>query len=215
MSIRPYSLYLVITEKYGRSRSSFEIASAAIAGGVDIIQMREKDRPRGKLIDMGKRLYRICSANNVKFIVNDDPIVAAESGADGVHLGQDDMAEYSIKEARRIVGSDKIIGVSAHSLEMIKRADSEDTDYIAFGPVFPTEIKAGCVGTECIERALSITRKPLFFIGGIDLCNIDGLLSMRAQNIALIRAISQADDITAKTRAFKEKLLKAESESNG
>ena len=213
--IKDHSLYLVITEEYGKGRSAIEIARAAIKGGVDIIQMREKNKPQQELIDTGKKLSRLCSDNNVIFIVNDDPMIAKETGADGVHLGQEDINSCPIDEARRIIGQDKIIGISAHSIETVKRANSENVDYIAFGPVFSTEIKEGCVGTQCVEKALTATKKPIVFIGGIDLCNIDGLLQMGAKNIALIRAILRADDITEKTRAFKDKLLKAKGRSNG
>ena len=213
--IEDYSLYLVITEKYGKGRGAVEIARAAIKGGVDIIQLREKDSPRQELIDTGKKLSRLCNDNNVIFIVNDDPVIAKETGADGVHLGQEDINSYPIEEARRIIGRNKIIGISAHSPETVKKADPGHVDYIAFGPVFPTEIKDGCVGTECVEKALAATGKPLFFIGGIDLCNVDGLLQMKAKNIALIRAILQADDITEKTKAFKDKLLKTKGRVNG
>ena len=215
MKLKDYSLYLVITEAYGNGRSAMEIADRAIKGGVDVIQMREKNRPRQELINIGKELSRLCGDNNVTFIVNDDPTLAKEIGADGVHLGQEDINSFPIKEARRIIGRDRIIGISAHSPETVKKGDSQDVDYIAFGPVFPTEVKKGCVGTECVEKALAATSKPLFFIGGIDICNVDGLLAMKAKNIALIRAISRAENIMEKTLAFKEKLLKAKERSNG
>lgn len=215
-TIKEHSLYLVITEEYGKGRSAMEIAGSAIKGGVDIIQMREKNKPRQELISTGKKLSRLCSDNNVIFIVNDDPVLAKETGADGVHLGQEDMHSYPAEKARRIIGQNKIVGISVHSLETIKKSGSEYVDYMAFGPVFPTKIKEGCVGTQCVGEALALTvGKPLFFIGGIDLCNVDELLQAGANNIALIRAILQAGDITKKTKAFKDKLLKAKGELNG
>ena len=97
--IKEYSLYLIITEEYGRGRSALEIARAAIAGGVDIIQMREKNKPRPELIELGKKLSDLCRDNGVIFIVNDDPEIAKETGADGVHLGQEDIKKHSVEAA--------------------------------------------------------------------------------------------------------------------
>lgn len=210
MAIKEPSLYLVITEEYGIDRSAVEIAKAAIAGGVDIIQMREKNKLKPELIELGKKLAKICKDNSVLFIVNDDPKIAKETGADGVHLGQDDMERCPISEARKILGRDKIIGVSTHSIETFKKACSEDVDYIAYGPVFPTEIKDNCVGMEDIARIMAMTDKPVFFIGGINLNNVDRLIEKGAKNVSLIRDILRSADITARTKAIKHRISKKE-----
>ncbi len=110
--IKNYSLYLVISEEYGNGRSALEIAASAIAGGVDIIQMREKDKPREELVRLGRELSLLCRERGVKFIVNDDPLIAKETDADGVHLGQDDIRRSPIRKVRELLGPDKIIGVS-------------------------------------------------------------------------------------------------------
>jgi thiamine-phosphate pyrophosphorylase len=204
--IKEHSLYLIITEEYGKGRSAVEIAAAAIAGGVDIIQMREKNKPRPELIRLGKELSRLCKNGGVTFIVNDDPSIAKEVDADGVHLGQEDIKKYSVEAARSILGCDKIIGISTHSIETFRKACTEDVDYIAYGPVFPTEIKDNCAGTEDVDKIMAMTKKPIFFIGGIALSNIDELLKKRANNISLIRAIAQASDVESAVRDFKKKM---------
>ncbi len=201
--IRDYSLYLVISEEYAYGKSALEIAEAAITGGVDIIQMREKNKPRQKLVELGAGLSRLCKDKGVIFIVNDDPIIAKEAGADGVHLGQGDRERYPIDKVRKMLGKDRIIGLSTHSIGQFERANIEDVDYIAFGPIFPTKTKDYCIGLDGVKKVLEISTKPIFFIGGIDLSNIDGLLEEGARNIALIRGITEAADITSAAREFE------------
>lgn len=206
--IRDHSLYLVITEEYGRGRSALEIAEAAIAGGVDIVQMREKNKPREELVKLGEKLCRLCKDRNTLFIVNDDPSIARELDADGVHLGQNDAARYTIKKARKTLGRDKIIGLSTHSIEEFTLANGGDCDYIAFGPIFKTKTKDYFLGTDDIEKVVRAASKPVFFIGGINLSNIRNILRKGAKNIALIRGIAEAEDIVFRTRAFKAILNK-------
>jgi len=168
--------------------------------------MREKNKPREGLIRLGRELSRLCKEGGVKFIVNDDPLIAKEVVADGVHLGQDDIRKISVKEARRILGRDKIIGISTKSLVEIEAINDEDVDYIAYGPVFCTAIKDKCVGTKDIDKVLRAARKPVYFIGGITLSNVDELLSSGAKNISLIRGITEADDIASAAGSFRRKL---------
>jgi len=204
--INKRSLYLVITEEYGKDRSALEIARRAIAGGVDMIQMREKNRPRREIIELGKELSNLCIENNVIFIVNDDPEIAREVSAGGVHLGQEDIKKYTVEAARKILGRDKIIGLSTHSIETFRKACLEDVEYIAYGPVFQTKIKDDCVGTDNVGKIAAMTKKPVFFIGGINLENVGSLLEKGARRISLIRAITEADDITAAARNFRQRL---------
>jgi len=227
--IKDNSLYLVITEEYGKSRNAMEIAESAIKGGVDIIQMREKNRSKDWLIGMGKDLARICKANNVIFIVNDDPFLAAEVDADGVHLGQEDALKYPIDKARKVLGEDKIIGISTHSITQFTAANDggfdpsvrpgpveslaqgqsracRGADYITFGPIFETKTKGYFLGAENVGEVVRIAKRPAFFIGGINLANIGDILKRGAKNIALIRGITEAEDMTARTREFKRLL---------
>jgi len=204
--IKDHSLYLVISEEYGKGRDALAIARLAIAGGVDMIQLREKHKPENELARLGMKLCKLCKEVGVIFIVNDDPVLAKDLDADGVHLGQEDLKMYSVKSARRIIGKGRIIGISTHLLEQFKKANSEDVDYIAFGPIFATKTKDYHVGTGDVDQVLKIARKPVFFIGGINLSNIDEILSKGAKNTALIRGILEADDITARTKEFKNRL---------
>ena len=206
--IKDYSLYLVITEECCLGRDPLEIARRAIAGGVDIIQMREKNRPRAELVALGKRFAKLCKASGVTFIVNDDPMLSLEVNADGVHLGQEDITRFSIRTARDIVGPERMIGISTDSLAQFEKANVEDADYIAFGPIFPTTVKNYSVGTASIKTVLAVARRPVFFIGGINFSTLPVALAEGVRNIALIRAIAEADDVTAATKRFKDDLGK-------
>jgi thiamine-phosphate pyrophosphorylase len=148
----------------------------------------------------------MCKEAGVKFIVNDDPVLAKKVNADGVHLGQEDLKKHSLKKTRELVGSDKIIGVSTHSIEQFKKANAEDFDYIAFGPIFPTKTKDYFIGTGDVETVLKSAKNPVVFIGGINLDNVDDLLKKGAKNIALIRAILEEADIKKAAENFKAKL---------
>ncbi len=206
--INDYSLYLVISEEYSLGRNAVEVARQAISGGVDIIQMREKHKTAGELIALARELSGLCKESGVTFIVNDDPLVAKESNADGLHLGQEDMRKYSIASARSIIGNVKIIGVSTHSLAQVIKADKSGVDYIAYGPIFPTQTKDYFLGTGEIKEVLRSTEKPVVFIGGINLSNVDEILSQGGKSVALIRDIIQAKDVGLRAKSFKHKLIK-------
>ncbi len=134
-------------------------------------------------------------------------MIAKEVNADGVHLGQGDLEKYPIPKVRQILGKDKIIGISTHSLEQFENSLKTDCDYLAFGPIFETKTKDYYIGANQISQVLEVATVPVVFIGGINLENIKIVLEKGAQNIALIRAIMQAKSITQITRKFKEKIL--------
>ncbi|MEN6487375.1 MAG: thiamine phosphate synthase, partial [Smithella sp.] len=171
------SLYLVLSEEYGGALPLLRIAEQAIAGGVDILQMREKYKSHEELINLGKRLASLCKKNGVTFIVNDDPLLAKTVEADGVHLGQEDIRQYPINLVRQIIGKDKIIGLSTHSLEQFRLANQMDVDYLAFGPIFSTKTKNYHIGTGDVSKVLQTALKPVVFIGGINTDNLDVLLA--------------------------------------
>jgi len=202
------SLYLVLTGACTNGRDALDVAQAAIAGGINLIQMREKDTDRNGLLGLGKRLGSICKKSGVKLIINDDPFLAGELDADGVHMGQEDVKICNLEKARRILGKERIIGISTHSLAQFEEANLSDVDYIAYGPVFKTKTKDYFIGINHVEKVLAMSEKPVFFIGGINLSNIDELVSMGAENIALIRGITEAEDVTARTREFKKRMGK-------
>jgi len=203
--IKDYSLYFITSEEFSKGKSTLEVARAAIAGGIDVLQMREKGKKLTELTMLGKELLQICREKGVTFVVNDDPVLAKELDTDGVHLGQSDLEIYPVEKTRQILG-DKIIGVSAHSILQFKEANRKDFDYIAYGPIFETKAKDFSIGAEDIDEVMNIAEKPVIFIGGINLANIDTILERGARNIAVIKAITEADDIATRTRELKAKV---------
>ncbi len=209
LKINPGSLYLVLSEACGSGRPPLDIARSAIAGGVDILQMREKDKSPQDLSTLGTALSRLCRENGVIFIVNDDPRLAVELDADGVHMGQEDLAFCRVDTVRRIVGPQRLIGLSTHNPDQFREALTWDIDYLAFGPVFQTKTKDYHIGTADISQIIAIMSIPVFFIGGIQTSNLDILLEKGVTNVALIRDIMEAEDIAKKTGWYKRKLAEA------
>jgi len=168
--------------------------SSAIAAGVRFFQYRNKKADRRHTYDVALRLAILARESGVLFIVNDHPDIALAAGADGVHLGQDDLP---IDIARKVLGSEKIIGISTHSQEQACEAQYHGADYVGFGPVFPTTTKdAGALqGVEkvgLIRKCLSI---PILAIGGINRGNVSDVMAAGADGVAVISAILSAPDI--------------------
>ena len=164
---------------------------AALDGGVDVIQLREKSGD-GRVIDRAAQTFRrLADTYGVPFFVNDDPDLAVHCRADGVHVGQDDMP---VEEVRRIVGKDALIGLSTHSTEQIDAAAG--VDHISVGPVWPTPTKEGrpAVGLDLVSYAARHTTLPFFAIGGIDAGNVRQVLEAGARRICVVRAIRDAAD---------------------
>src|SRR4051794_4917897 len=136
-----------------------------------MIELREREQPRNVIERSGRTFRRLANTYSALFIVNDDPHLAVELRADGVHLGQDDMDPA---EARRIIGPDAIIGLSTHSREQVEAAGSAPVDYISVGPIWETPTKQGRPGTglDLIRTAAEIAPVPWFAIGGIDPSNV-------------------------------------------
>jgi thiamine-phosphate pyrophosphorylase len=176
---------------------------AALRGGVDIIQLRVKDpSDDGLLLDAGRRFARACAAHGALFILNDRPDLVAAAGADGVHVGQDDTPAA---DARATVGADRLIGLSTHSPAQIEAAAALDIDYIGVGPVHATPTKPGrpAVGTELVTYAAGHARTPFFAIGGIDATNVAAVRAAGADRIAVVRALTDADDPEAAARDLR------------
>ena len=181
-------------------------AEAAIRGGADVIQLRDKELSVEKLIQEGKALRKLTSQTGVLLMINDRVDIALAVDADGVHLGQEDLP---IETARRILGIDKLIGKSTHSLEQALAAQKEGVDYIGVGPIFttPTKPSYSPVGLELIEKAAPVVRLPVFAIGGIDSTNVEEVLSRGARRIAVVRAVIGSDNIEQSAREFKKILF--------
>jgi thiamine-phosphate pyrophosphorylase len=165
----------------------------AAAGGVGMVQLREKALNDHDLLARARDVRRWTREAGVLFIVNDRPDVARLVEADGVHLGQDDLP---VKEARRILGPEAIIGVSTHTVEQVRQAVRDGAGYIGVGPTFPSQTKAfeALAGLAFVEAALAETTLPAFAIGGISAANIDRVRAAGARRVAVSHAIAQADD---------------------
>lgn len=200
------SIYLVTDEGASNGRSTLEVSKEAIKGGIDVLQLREKGKSYEERCILGKGLSMLCKEHGVLFIVNDDPLLAREVDADGVHLGQEDMEQWPLERTRGIIGQDGIVGLSTHTIEQVRQANSFDVDYIAFGPVFPTRTKEYCIGTEDVSSAIEMATKPIVLIGGITPDNVDVLVEKGARNIAVIRAITQAENIPSRVKELKGRI---------
>lgn len=182
------------------------VATSAIKGGVDILQLRWKGREVKGFFTLARGLRKVTRRFKVLFIIDDDPNLARAIKADGVHLGQKDL---SIKDARSILGKRFIIGASTSNLFQARRAVSYGADYISIGPVFKTPIKAGrkAVGVKVISKLKKEIALPVFAIGGINLNNIKNVIRNGADRIAVIRAIGKAKSPKRAARVLKEKLI--------
>lgn len=165
----------------------------AVAGGVGMVQLREKDMPDGALLDVAARCTVICRSLGVPFIVNDRVDIALASGADGVHVGQDDLPVATVRE---LVGERLIVGLSTHSAEQIETASHLDVDYIGVGPIWETPTKEGraAVGTELVRFAAEHAKQPFFAIGGVDPNTVGDVLRAGGRGVSVLRCITRAAD---------------------
>jgi thiamine-phosphate diphosphorylase len=166
---------------------------AALAGGVGMVELRDRELPSGALERSAETFRRLCDTYGALFIVNDDPHLARELKADGVHVGQDDV---SPAEAREILGPEAIIGLSTHSSEQLRAAHEQPVDYISVGPIWETPTKEGraATGLELIREAAQTATLPWFAIGGIDPTNVAEVAAAGARRICVVRAIRDAAD---------------------
>jgi thiamine-phosphate pyrophosphorylase len=200
-------LYLVCAGG-GVGRDLSALLRAAFAGGVDIVQLREKDLPDDELRGLVGDARALCERLGALLIVNDSPHAARAGGADGVHLGQDDMP---VAEARELLGRDMLIGLSTHSPQQIDAANAVPADYIGVGPVHETPTKPGraAVGLELVRYAAAHAQRPFFAIGGLHAGNLAAVLDAGARRVVVLRAIADAEDPQRAARSLR-KLLDAQ-----
>lgn len=194
-------LYLVTPLEPG-GRPLGGVLQAALAGGVDVVQLRAKDAGDGEILAAAAVARRECDLAGALLIVNDRPDLVAPAHADGVHIGQDDGA---IADARAAAGPDTIVGRSTHAPAQLAAAADEGADYAGVGPVHATPTKAGRapVGLEYVRHAADHARIPWFAIGGIAAENAGEALAAGAQRIAVVRAIADAPDPRAAAAALR------------
>jgi thiamine-phosphate pyrophosphorylase len=203
-------LYLVCDANPG-GRPLPEVMRPAIAGGVEVVQLRDKQLGDDELVAVANAAHALCERLGALLIVNDRPHVARESGADGLHIGQDDML---VAQAREIVGPDLLIGLSTHApAEIDAAAPAADdgtplVDYIGVGPVHETPTKPGrpAVGVELVRYAAAHAAVPFFAIGGLDSSNVGAVLEAGATRVVVLRAIAAAEDPEAAARALHARL---------
>lgn len=195
-----YSLYLVTDRNLSRGRSTVEVVIAALRGGVSCVQLREKNCSTREFISEAVALQQVLRNKNIPLIINDRVDVALTVGADGIHLGQNDM---SLRDARRLVGPSMAIGISAESVDDAVEAEAGGADYIGISPVFSTATKKdtatplGLDGIRAIRKAVKI---PLVAIGGIGLDNAVDVRKAGADGLAVVSAIVSATCPEAATR---------------
>ena len=209
-----WELYLITEQKISQGRTSLEIAKKAVAGGVDAVQLRDKSLSLRERYSLGLKLREFTAARGVKLIINDRVDLALALDADGVHLGQDDLP---LKEARAILGPDKIIGITATELKAAKKAEKEGADYLGVGSVFKSNskkvaaFKAG-IGIEGIKRLRKAISLPITAIGGIKESNAFEVVKAGADSIAVISALSRAEDIEKTAQNLKHLIEQAKKE---
>ncbi len=186
-----FGFYLVMTDPaVGYERC----CEAAVRAGVRMVQLRMKDVPRAELLDMARRLVAVTRGSATRLIIDDDASVAAESGADGVHVGQDDM---TVEEVRTRFPGVGIVGLSTHSLAQAEDSVRHAPDYIGVGPVFRTPTKKipdPVLGVELAARMVAAVPYPAVAIGGIDATNVREVLAAGARNWAVVRAVCGSQD---------------------
>ena len=200
MTMDDFGLYLVMTDPaVGYERC----CEAAVKAGVRIVQLRMKDAPRDEVVAVGRALRRITAGTRTLFVVNDDPSVAAEVGADGVHVGQGDMPPA---EVRARFPTLRIVGLSTHSPEQAAKAAHEPVDYVGVGPVYPTPTKKipdPTLGLETMGRMVGSVPFAAVAIGGIGAGRLPGVLAAGARSFAVVRAVCASDEPLAAIRALQ------------
>jgi thiamine-phosphate pyrophosphorylase len=179
---------------------------SALRGGVDLVQLRCKDAGDEEILAAASRFARACRSYDALFILNDRPDLVAQAGADGVHLGQDDMP---VPRARELVGHERLVGLSTHSPAQIEAANRANVDYIGVGPVYETPTKPGrpAVGIELVSYAACHAQIPFFAIGAVATENIEAVTSAGAERVAVVRALTDATDVEGAAHRLREELV--------
>jgi thiamine-phosphate pyrophosphorylase len=197
-------VYLV-TDGRGGGEALREFLDAVLGAGVDVLQLREKELEARPILELAEIFRDACDRFGVPFILNDRPDLALAARADGVHLGQDDVP---VAAARRVLGRNAIVGRSTHDPGQLRRAASEEVDYLAAGPVYATPTKPGrpAAGLEIVRVAASEATKPWFAIGGIEAGTIAAVREAGARRVVVVRAVTQADDPAAAVKELRDAL---------
>jgi len=207
---RHLSLCVITDRRLSRARTVATIVRQALTGGAPIIQLREKELPAREVFELALELRRITREAGALFIVNDRVDIAAASGADGVHLGQDDLP---VAAARRLLGAGALVGISARTVEQARRAERDGADYLGVGPVYdarstkPDALEAQ--GVELIRTVGTGSDLPIVAIGGISAGRAAAPVRAGAAGVAVISAVVAADDVAGAARELRREVLEA------
>jgi thiamine-phosphate pyrophosphorylase len=197
-------LYVVTDGR--RDRGDLEVFLRAVAGAsADLLQLRDKTATDDEIRASSEVFRRVCEDTGALFVLNDRPDLAVEVGADGIHVGQDDLHPDRV---RAIVGPDVLVGRSTHSPEQLDASGEEDVDYVAVGPVHATPTKQGrpAVGLDPVRHAAEHATHPWFAIGGIDRHTVGEVLEAGARRVVVVRAVTEADDPAEAAWALRRSL---------
>ena len=204
------ALYLITDRSLSRGRSTIDVVREALAGGVDVVQLRDKEVETADVVLEGLRVHEITARHGVPLIVNDRLDVALAIEAEGAHVGQTDLPAPM---ARKLLPPPALLGVSTSSVEMARSAQRQQADYIGFGPIYPTATKetaASPRGTGTMQEVLRAVDIPLVALGGISGHNVAEVIEAGARHVAVCSAIVAADDVRRAAAALKESMLRAQ-----
>ncbi len=198
-------LYVVLDTQALAGRDEVQVAGEIIQGGAKAIQLRDKQRSKGRLLSIAKKLQELCADSGVLFIINDHLDLALCSDADGLHIGQQDLPLAAVREELPI---DKIVGCSVTTLSQATKAECEGADYIAVGSIFPTAAKlnAVLVGLDTLKQVKQAVSRPLVAIGGITEDNIEQVVAAGADSVAVIGAVLGKENVRAATKQLVAKI---------
>lgn len=193
ISLSGRRLYGILDTGYVPAHRMIPVAAALMAGGVQILQLRAKRETPGEILSIAREIAPLCRQKGIPFLINDHPELVGKAGADGAHIGQEDM---SVAEARNLAGPNALIGKSTHSPEQAAASVAEGPDYIGFGPLFATPTKPDYrpIGISFIREVVCSVTFPVFCIGGIVEGNLAEVISAGAENVVMVSDLLTAPD---------------------
>jgi len=195
-------LYGIVDLGYVQPEAAPDVTQKLVRGGIDLLQLRAKDKPLDSILRLAENILRITQPANVPLIINDHPQLLREVNAEGCHVGQTD---YTVAQARELAGRVVIVGKSTHSLEQALAAQAEGADYIGYGPIFPTPTKpeVAAIGLGDLKNLRTKVKIPVFCIGGIKETNFTQVTNAGGERVCIVSDLLLAPDINARTRAIK------------
>jgi thiamine-phosphate pyrophosphorylase len=198
-------LYAIVDLGYVEGAQVPFVTQQLVSGGVDLIQLRAKKASLAEIVQLGQAMREVIPASGPIFILNDHPRLVPEIGADGIHVGQDDL---SVDEARKLAGGNVLVGKSTHALDQAIAAEKEGADYIGVGPIFATLTKPDYVpvGPPLIAQVRGAVSVPQFCIGGINEATLPEVIAAGALRVVIVSALLRSENIPAYCRRVREQL---------